>query len=156
MNNMIIPIIDKSVNTEPYNNKETGRYLELYIITNVFMSLIYCSELPLDKYNIVLGEKDEEESKNRLDSKEYDYINFGNDYHELGNRIYDTYYDKANKLNSNNDTTFYDFITNTLGGSSNADCTNFINNINNPTGDIAQYNLGTFITKFVFDNNYKN
>jgi hypothetical protein len=157
MNNMIIPIIDKSVNTEPYNNKETGRYLELYIITNVFMSLIYCSDSSLDKYNIVLGEKDEEESKNRLDSKEYDYINFGNDYHELGNRIYDTYYDKANKLNSNNDTIFYNFITTNLGISSNADCTNFINNINNPTGDIAQYNnLGTFITKFVFNNNYKN
>ena len=115
MNNMIIPIIDKSVNTEPYNNKETGRYLELYIITNVFMSLIYYNDVSLYKYNITLYEKDTEESKNRLDSKEYDYINFGNDYHELGNFIYDKYYDKENKLKSNSDksnidTTFYNFI----------------------------------------------
>ena len=157
MNNMIIPIIDKSVNKEPYNNKETGRYLELYIITNVFMSLIYYSDSPLDKYNIPLEEKDKEESKNRLDSKEYDYINFGNDYHELGNLIYDKYYDKANKLKSNSDksnidTTFYNFITNTLGNSSKDDCNKFINT---PTGDTAQHNLQSFINKFVFDNNYK-
>jgi hypothetical protein len=161
MNNMIIPIIDKSVNTEPYNNKETGRYLELYIITNVFMSLIYYSDLPLlDKYNITLYDKDTEESKNRLDSKEYDYINFGNDYHELGNLIYDKYYDKTNKLKSNSDKSYsdailYDFIDKRLSNSSIVeDCTNFINN---PTGDTAKTNLQNFITKFVFANNdYKN
>ncbi len=156
MNNMIIPIIDKSVNKEPYNNKETGRYLELYIITNVFMSLIYYSELPLDKYNIPLDEKDKEESKNRLDSKEYDYINFGNDYHELGNLIYDKYYDKANKLKSNSDANFYDFIDKRLSNSSNVDCTNFINNPTGNGGIDAKTNLQNFITKFVFANNYKN
>jgi hypothetical protein len=154
MNNMIIPIIDKSTNTEPYNNKETGRYLELYIITNVFMSLIYCSELPLDKYNITLKDKDEEESDNRLDSKEYDYINFGNDYSEIGNRIYDKYYDKANKLKSNSDKDFYNFIDTKLSNTSKTDCNNFINA---PTGDgAAKTHLSNFINKFVFDNTYKN
>ena len=155
MNNMIIPIIDKSVNTEPYNNKETGRYLELYIITNVFMSLIYYSDLPLDKYNIPLDEKDTEESKNRLDSKEYDYINFGNDYHELGNLIYDKYYDKANKLKSNSDANFYKFIDETLSNSSKVDCTNFINNPTGNGGIDAKTNLQNFINKFVILNDYK-
>ena len=156
MNNMIIPIIDKSVNTEPYNNKETGRYLELYIITNVFMSLIYYNDVSLYKYNITLYEKDTEESKNRLDSKEYDYINFGNDYHELGNFIYDKYYDKENKLKSNSDANFYDFIDKRLSNSSKVDCTNFINNPTGNGGIDAKTNLQNFINKFVFDNDYKN
>ena len=159
MNNMIIPIIDKSTNTEPYNNKETGRYLELYIITNVFMSLIYCSELPLDKYNITLKDKDEEESNNRLNSKEYDYINFGNDYNELGKLIYDNFYDDTNKLKSNSDNkfsdnNFYTFIDTKLSNTSKADCNNFIKA---PTGDgEAKTHLSNFIKKFVFDNTYKN
>ena len=153
MNNMIIPIIDKSKNTEPYNNKETGRYLELYIITNVFMSLIYYSDSPLDKYNITLKYKDEEESNNRLNSKEYDYINFGNDYNELGKLIYDNFYDDTNKLKSDSDNKFYTFIDTKLSNNSKADCNKFIKD---PTGVEAQTNLLNFINKFVFDNIYKN
>jgi len=153
MNNMIIPIIDKSTNTEPYNNKETGRYLELYIITNVFMSLIYYSESPLGKYNKTLDVKDTEESNNRLNSKEYDYINFGNDYNELGKLIYDNFYDDTNKLKSDKDNDFYTFIDAKLSNTSKADCNNFIKA---PTGDGAQTNLFNFINKFVFDNTYKN
>jgi hypothetical protein len=153
MNNMIIPIIDKSTNTEPYNNKETGRYLELYIITNVFMSLIYYSESPLGKYNKTLDVKDTEESNNRLNSKEYDYINFGNDYSELGKLIYDNFYDDTNKLKNDSDNNFYMFIDTTLSNTSKADCNNFINA---PTGDNAKTNLLSFINKFVFENDYKN
>ena len=152
MNNMIIPIIDKSTNTEPYNNKETGRYLELYIITNVFMSLIYYSESPLGKYNKILDVKDTEESNNRLNSKEYDYINFGNDYNELGKLIYDNFYDDTNKLKSNSDDNFYTFIDTKLSNTSKTDCNNFINA---PTGVTAETNLLSFIDKFVFANDYK-
>jgi hypothetical protein len=148
MNNMIIPIIDKSVNKEPYNNKETGRYLELYIITNVFMSLIYYSNLPLDKtYDVVLTE----ENKNRLNSKEYDYINFGNDYRELGKLIYDKYYDKkTKKIINEKDTEFYNFIDKTFN-SSKVNCNYFINN---PVDKDAQSNLEQFIIKFI-NNDYK-
>lgn len=153
MNNMIIPIIGYSYYDQPYNSKEAGRYLELYIITNVFMSLIYYSDNALDKYNIILDNKDEEESKNRLDSKEYDYINFGNDYNELGNLIYEKYYDKENKLKNNNDDSFYDFINTNLGNESRTECINFINN---PTNNLAKENLENFIHKFVFNNDYKN
>lgn len=157
MNNMIIPIIGNSDNNQPHNSKEAGRYLELYIITNVFMSLIYYNNSPLDKYNVTLGNKNEEESKNRLDSKEYDYINFGNDYNELGNLIYEKYYDKENKLINNNDNDFYTFINKILSDtsgteSSGTECNKFIDN---PTGEAAKINLENFINKFVFDNDYK-
>ena len=38
LNNMLIPVINKSKSDEKYNTLEKGNYLELYIISNVFMS----------------------------------------------------------------------------------------------------------------------
>jgi hypothetical protein len=155
MNNMIIPIIDKSINTQPYNNKETGRYLELYIITNVFMSLINynTTDIPLGRYSTVLDLKETEEKKNRLDSKEYDYINFGNDYHEIGNLIYNKFYDpKTNELKANGDNALYNLITSKFDNGSKVDGEKIPVEIDTN----LLVNLTSFITKFVFNNNSKN
>jgi len=110
LNNMLIPVINKSKSDEKYNTLEKGNYLELYIISNVFMSLIYNSNDNIEDYSITLKDKTNEEIDNRIDySEKLDHINFKRDYEYLGKIIYDKLY-KNDELKTGSDDNLYNFL----------------------------------------------
>jgi|694.fasta_scaffold48540_2 hypothetical protein len=110
LNNMLIPVINKSKSDEKYNTLEKGNYLELYIISNVFMSLIYNSNDNIGDYSVTLKDKSNEEIDNRIDyGEKLDHINFKKDYEYLGKIIYDKLYNN-DELKTGTDENLYNFL----------------------------------------------
>lgn len=110
LNNMLIPVINKSKSDEKYNTLEKGNYLELYIISNVFMSLIYNSNDNIGDYSVTLKDKSNEEIDNRIDyGEKLDHINFKKDYEYLGKIIYDKLYNN-DELKISADENLYNFL----------------------------------------------
>ena len=111
LNNMLIPVIKKSTSDKAYNKLEKGNYLELYIISNVFMSLIYNSNSVIGDYTETLKGIADEEKDNRINYDEkLDNVNFEKDYNDLGKIIYDKLYDSNNKLKTDADNNLYNFL----------------------------------------------
>lgn len=94
LNNMLIPVIHNAKENENnYFGFEQNNYLELYIISNVFMSFIHNSNNILGDYQIILKDKIIEEKEERINYKEkIDFINFQKDYDYLGKLIYEIHY----------------------------------------------------------------
>jgi len=112
LNNMLIPVIKKSTSDKAYNKLEKGNYLELYIISNVFMSLIYYRDSVIGDYTETLKGIADEEKDNRINYDEkLDNVNFEKDYNDLGKIIYDKLYDSNNNLRTNADNDLYTFLS---------------------------------------------